>query len=627
MFTRVGALLEAIDKKTEELANAADERDLALAAEQQPQRLLSSSGVNSAASLQHHTQPALHFARGNDGSAFGESRLGGLARGSSNAVGNSGGACPTAGPNPLAMTSSTHLASHEARAVGHVPLSLPTKLPSFQPSQKDTATDGGGGGTAAGWKQHLTLPTAAGTFAGSSVVSSQGDVANVPSTTLGGGKPAIHHGSTADATVEQFEERCKALQADKMRLQQEAATHRAQCSAARDALWKAEQDIRASRAAQRAAEQALTVYKETSQRLLDEAQQEVRRARDAAAGKSSATEPQQQTDVSHDAQELHQRLELLKTDHASLNAEVEHYRQEAAKATAELQHVQERHRQAQMSIDTLQLEVGAARESLEGEVAAHAETRSALRRLQAQKDEQIRSGSSPFVSGAVAQSTGKADSAAEVAQLRSELNELKQRHQILTIQASNRQAALDAAAREAADMKVRYNELAKQVNDVEVEMAAGFRTSSLYGDGNGYSAVFPAPPTASSMRGHRVFGLGAGGSGGHSADAGAPRAHSAGTVATTLESSDDARHRNPAMVRLARQYGIAGRVAVTVVCSIDSTAMQVGRFLTQAGWMWRVTLMCYIGLLQVWVILTIIGTLALENNVYVLEPPRAPHPM
>ncbi|CBZ26879.1 conserved hypothetical protein [Leishmania mexicana MHOM/GT/2001/U1103] len=626
MFTRVGAFLEAIDKKTEELANAADEEDLARAAEQQQQRLHSSSGVGSTTSLHQHPQPPLHPARGHDGGAFHESRLGGLPRSRGNVTGSSSDDFQTAATPPSVMISSAHLASDGAYAAGHVPLSLPTKLPSFRPSPHDSVTDGGRRGAAAGWAPRGAATTAADPFAGNSLVSSQGDAAIVSSAALGGGEAASHSTSIAEAAVERLEARCKALEADKMRWQQEAATHRAQCSAARDALWKAEQDTRASRAAQRAAEQALAVYKETSQRLLDEAQHELKEARDAAAGRSSETKPQQQTDASHDARELHQRLELLQADHASLNAEVERHRQEAAKATAELQHMQERHRQAQVRVDMLQLEVGAARESLEGEVAAHADTRSALRRLQTQKDELLRRGSSPSPSAAVAQGTGEAGAAVDVGPLQRELNELKQRHQLLTLQASNLQAALDAAAREATDMKTRYNELAKHVNDAEVEMAAGFRASAMYGDGNGCSSAFPAPPTASSMRAHRGFTADGNGLGGHSAAAGTPWAQYAGTAPTTPESSGDARRRNQAMVRLARQYGIAGRTIAAVVSSIDSFAVQVGRVLTQARWMWRVALMCYIGLLQVWVVLMIIGTLALEDSAHVREPAKAPQP-
>ncbi|KAG5479837.1 hypothetical protein LSCM4_05845 [Leishmania orientalis] len=627
MLTRVGALLEAIDKKTEELAKAADEKDRAWAAEQQQEQLRNSSGLSSATWLQHYPTLALHPARGNgDGGAADESCLRGLARGHGTAADGSSSAFPAEATPPSATASVTRLASHEANAESHAPLSLPTKRPSFRPSLPDAAADDGRGGPAAGWKQHLTLSTVACPSIGSSPVSSQGNATTLPSAAPGNSEPAIIS-STAEAALVRLEGRCKALEADKIRWQQEAATHRAQCSATRDALWKAEQDARASRAAQRAAEQALTVYKETSQRLLDEAQHEVKRARDAAAGQSPATEAQQQ-EATQDAQELHQRLELLQADHASLNAEVERYRQEAANAVAELQHVQERHRQEQMRVDALQLEVGAVRESLEGEVTAHAETRSALRRLQTQKEEVMADGSSPSLpAAATAKATGEAGPAADMAQLQSELNELKQRHQMLILQASSRQAALDAATREAEDMKERYNELAKQVNDAEVEIEAGFRASTVYGGSIGSSIAFPAPPSASSKRGHRGFGPGSSVLRGHSADSGAHWAQYAGDAATTPESSSDARRRNPTLARLARQYGIAGRAFVAFVCSIDSAAVHMGLILTQARWVWRVALMCYIGLLQIWVLLMIIGTLALEDSVYVREPARLPEPL
>ncbi|KAG5479451.1 hypothetical protein LSCM1_04714 [Leishmania martiniquensis] len=617
MFTRVGAFLEAIDKKTEEMANAADEKDLARAAEQQQQRLRNSGGLSCAVSRQPFPQQALHPASGsNDGGAFDEARLRGPARGHGTAVDSSSSTFPAPATPPSASTSSAHPAPHEFCAEGHVSLSLPTKLPSFRPSPQGVATEEGGGGAAAEWKRHLTFSTVAGPSARDSLASREGNAAIVPSAVPGIGESAINN-STVEAVSERLEARCKVLEADKIRWQQEATTHRAQCNAARDALWKAEQDARASRAAQRAAEQALGVYKETSQRLLDEAQREMKRARDSAAGQSAVTEPLPQN-AAHDAQELHQQLELLQVEHASLNTEVERYRQEAANAIAELQQVQERHRQEQMRVDALQLEVSAVRESLEGEVAAHAETRGALRRLQAQKDERIGSGSSPPLPAATATAT------IDVAQLQSELNELKQRHQMLLLQASNRQAALDAATREAEDLKERYNELAKQVNDAAVEIEADFRASTVYGGGSGSRIAFPAPPSASFMRGHRGRSPGGSGIGGHSADSGAHWAHYAGTAATTPEGSSDARRRNPTMVRLAHQYGIAGRALVAVVCSIDSAAVQLGRILTQARWVWRVALMCYIGLLQIWVVLMIIGTLALEDSVNAQEPTRAP---
>ncbi|GET88372.1 hypothetical protein, conserved [Leishmania tarentolae] len=607
MFTRVGALLEAIDKKTEELANAADDEALARAAEQQ--------------------QLALHPAKDHNGGTFQESHLGEHPGGRGKATGSSRDNFPNAATPPSVMISSAHPASHETYAAGHVPLSLPTKLPSFRPSTQGLEVDGGRGDAAGGGKQNRTASTAADPLAGNSLVSSQGDAASASSPARARGEAAINNTSAAEAAAERLEARCRTLESDKLRWQQEAAAYRAQCSAARDALWKAEQDTRASRAAQRAAEQALAVYKGTSQRLLDEAQQELKQARDAAAGQASATAPRPQTDNLHDALELRQRLELLQTEHASLNAEVERYREEATKATAELQRMQEEHRQAHMRVELLQHEVGAARESLEGAVFAHAETRSALRRLQEQKDELLKSESSPSSSAAVAQGTGEAGSTTDVSLLQREFNELKQRHQLLTLQASNLQAALDAAAREAADMKAQYNELAKHVNDAEVEMEAGFRVSAIYRDGNGCSNGFPAPPTASSMRGYRGLSTDWNGVGRHSADAGAHSAYSAGTAATTPENSGDARRRNAAMVRLARQYGIAGRAVAETICSIDSFAIQVGRILTQAQWMWRVALMCYIGLLQVWVVLIIIGTLALEDNVQVLEPTKVSAPL
>ncbi|KAG5505764.1 hypothetical protein JKF63_05100 [Porcisia hertigi] len=607
MFTRVGAFLEAIDKKTERLANAADEEDLARAAKEQHIRLQFDSKVSSTTSLKPRPQPAQHTPKGNGGSFLDGNLQGGLAHGCRSTAGDGGSSFPSTEPPHSTMASSAHLASGEKYTVDHVPLSLPTKLPSYRPSLQDVATDSGRKGVAAGLNRSLTSTAGAGPSAGNVLDPSQGNVVMALSDATRTRAGHVATSSTAAAAVERLEARCKVLEAENVRWRQEAATNRAQCSAARDSLWKVEQDARAGRAAQRAAEEALIVYKETSQRLLNEAQQEVKRARDAAAGLASATGPQQQTDASHEARELHQQLELLQADHALLSAEVERHRQEAAKVAAELQRAQEKNREMQVRVDDLEFELGAARESLEGEVVAHAEARSDLRRLQAQKSKAVEVNGNPPVSAAVTHGTGEAGPAASLAQLQSELCELKQRNQILSLQASNRQAALDAAVREAVDMKARYNELAKQMQDAEVEVAAGFR----------------GPPTASSMCGHRVFGPRGSGVSGNSADAGAHWAHDDKVAVITTDNSADARRRNPAMVRLARQYGVVGRVIASVLCTVDGVAVQVGCILTHASWVWRVALMGYIGLLQIWVVLMIVGTLVLEDKRCVLEGDEA----
>lgn len=645
MFNRVGAFLEAIDKRTEELADAAEEEDRARAdAAQQQRQHHSGSSAGAGPSLTSSSYlspqpPSSGTGTGRSASTAAEFHAVGLVRS------HGGTPTPRGGGGPLSSSGrSGSVSAHAGTSAGagdaamphtlggyagvHVPLSLPTKLPSFRPGPHDgaepaheTGSSGNNNGGGAAWRQR---PSAGGN--------------GLPFTSLSVPSAVPSDGTAAAAAVERLEARCRALEADKARFQQEAATQRAQCTAARDALWTAEQEARAGRAAQRAAEQALATYKETSQRLLDEAQREVKRVREAAAGSSASASPaaaaaaQAATaEAVHSAQELHQRLELLQADHAALSSEVERCRQEAAKAAAELHRVQEAHRHTQARADALRLDLDAARESLDGEAAAHAETHAALRQLQSQRDElllhrnQGAAGSSPnrhdtsdaalASSSTAAAATGWSD--ADVAQLQEEVRELRQRYQMVALQASNRQAALDAAAREAADMKMRYNELAKHVRDAEVEVAAGFNAAAIYGaaaPSPSSMSGFPAPPPSSTaFAGQRAFASGSG------AGRAGPSA-STTTAATTSDhgahagNSGEALRRHPAMVRLGRQYGLAGRALVASVCAIDGTAVQLGRLLTHARWAWRVALMGYIGLLQVWVVLMVIGTLALEES-------------
>ncbi|KAK7194904.1 hypothetical protein NESM_000412200 [Novymonas esmeraldas] len=603
MFAGVGAFLEAMDKKTEALADAAEEQDLAHAAQQhqqqQQQHLQSSSRVSSSASLYHlhHQTPVLGVTTAAAASPATATAAGGVSA------------------TPLISSSSAQL---EPYTTGYAAISLPTKLPSLRTTQPGASTERSASGHAAlvGAKS-LADPAdvmrhASTALAPSSAAHTHHQYNNNNSSSGGGAAAAA-----AAAVAERLEAQCRTLEAEKLRWQQETATQRAQCTAAREALWKAEQDTRASRAAQRAAEQALVAYKDTSQRLLEESQREVQRARDAVAGRAPTETAEQQqeqqqkeTNPRLSAEELHQRLTLLQADHAVVCNEAERHRQEVAKVSAELQRVHAGQRQAQARVEALLLEVDTARESLEGEVAAHTETRVALRRLQAQDGDTAAgatsSGGASAAARAVEQVTDDAGgAAAAVAQLAGQLKDMQQRYHKATLQCGAQQVALDAAAREAAEMKARYNELALRVNDAEVEVAAGFR-------------AFPPPPASSLAAPREHHGTRAGGSG---ADVEAS--------AALMRGGTEPLRRHPDLVRLARQYGAAGRAAVTAICALDSAAVRVGRVLTQSRWVWRVALMGYLSLLQVWVILVLLGTFAFADSadsVVVMSRVAAPLP-
>ncbi|KPA78285.1 hypothetical protein ABB37_06428 [Leptomonas pyrrhocoris] len=643
MLNRVNAFLEAIDKKTEEMADAAEESDIARAIEQQRQQQQQQQyRLHSTATSSHHNgssapHPIVTDVRSTSSTASAGgggvsaasaslpprnpsattptgNRGAGLNSGSSSSAGavppptpstsaslrtsaQSQGSTTTTTTNNKATTVAAGAADAYA-GVHLVPLSLPTKLPSFRPSlaEMDDHAE----------RFEVGLSSAAGDGGGN------GSDEAAAHAYLLSADPAATSSSLA-----RLQSRCASLDAEKARWQQEAATHKAQCSAARDSLWKAEQEARSCRTAQRDAERALAAYKETAQRLLDEAQQEVRRAHevaaagtaDAATSSSSCLSAAQREELAH-AHEVHQRLELLQAEHTALLSEVDRCHEETAKAAAELQRVQDTCRQSETQADELRLAVQAAHESLEGEVAAHADTKNALRALQAQREQQqqpLRQSSQ----GGLASDAAEADESgeggahhADVAQLQRELREAKQRHQLLLLQLSNKQTVLDSAEREAADVKARYNELARQFDDAQVEVAAGFRPPGL--PPSEYGLVAAGGDGGGS---HRARGVVAGGA----LSAAIDEAGGAGSGRGS-NSSQDALKRSPAMVRLVRHHGAAGRVAVSVLSAVDDAALRLGRTLTHSRWMSRVLLMGYIALLQLWVLLLVLANMISEER-------------
>jgi DNA repair exonuclease SbcCD ATPase subunit len=619
MFNRVSAFLEAIDKKTEEMADAADEEELVRAIQQQQQKQRQqleqqqqehhqrrwSSGPSSAASSTYHGSTSLpvpsRFATGVNNNNNGD---------------DDGGAVTPSTPLVRASASpslhspappqSIPFADSYTRAPT-MPLSLPTKLPSFRSSlAAEEENHSARAAHGVGGPLDLTVYPLSSSSVGGASSATATAAAAVPA-------PSPSSSAAHNSAVERLQARCTALEADKARWQQEAATYKAQCGAARDALWTAEQEIRSCRTAQREAERALATYKETSQRLLEEAQQELRRAHTAststAEAATTASGQPLQAELA-EAREMRQRLELLQAEHTTLLAEVDRLHEDAAKAAAETQRVQGTCRQARAQVDELQLELHSAQESLEGEVAAHADTRRALRELQVQQQKPYPP--QPPAGGGTSDDTPNDDEATasggDVVQLQRELREAKQRQQMLMLQISNKQTLLDSAQREVAELKGRYNELARQFDDAQVEVAAGFRSPGV--SASEYNGPW-GDSGASVGGGHRLRPVGGavGAAGAFTDNVPMLSASGRGGSGVTI-SAHDALKRNAAMVRLTRQYGVVGRGFVAVVSAMDVAAIRLGRVLSQARWVWRVILMGYIALLQIWVVLLVLANMA-----------------
>ncbi|KPI83898.1 hypothetical protein ABL78_7058 [Leptomonas seymouri] len=667
MFNRVNALFEAIDKKTEEMAHEAEEKDIARAAQQhehQQQHLLQRSVLSSATPSPYHASNTPHHSAAEMRNSSNVGSVSGINNSSANAalalrnrsetptIGSGGrfiniSSSPPIGSVSAPLGKSAQLQGVTA-AVATLPqpsvlisaadtyasvcpmtLPLPAKLPSFHPSLADgerelsTAADVDWNSEGASQSHHR--------FASGPAASS-----TLP-------LPAFGQDSTGDtaaarnaslAVLEHLQARCASLEEEKTRWQQESSTQKAQCSAARDALRKVEQEAHSSRMAQRDAERALATYKETAQRLLEEAQQEVRRVQEASAGsgsgdgtqnaaKSSSSLSGVQQGEESQARALRQRLELLQAEHTALLSEVDRFQEEAAKAAAELQRVQSAYRQAQMQVDELQLEVQAAQESLDGAVAAHADTKAALRALQAQRERQYGKGGLPSSTPSKKGSGEEGANSADTTQLQSELREARQRQQLLTLQLSNKQTALDSAEREVADLKSRYNELVRQFDDAQVEVAAGFRLPGLPLSEYNLAGVADGHHRFRSVAGPLSASIGENSEAAAAHSESGPQLLSKGRVGST---TNEALKRSPAMVRLTRQYGAAGRVAVSMLSAVDTTALRLGRVLTQSQWVWRVILMGYISLLQLWVVLLVLANLASEEGAYDDAPISAAPP-
>lgn len=645
MFNRVNAFLEAIDKKSEEMADAAAEEDIVQSLQlRQPlehdahthlhhsntssiNHNITGAGVRPSSSTAPSSFHAVEGWAGDQKNVSHNSTAAGSAAasttGTSSALAFATSAALRASAEPPSHAGrSDHSYATHAAGPRVAPLALPTKLPSFRSSLSDTdavargglrraSEQGKGGVDASGLRAADTL---------SKTHDSAFLLSPAPaSSTARGDVLSDANGSSAAAaadTLERLQARCTKLEAESTKWQQEAATHRAQGGAAREALWKAEQDARASRAAQRDAEQALAAYKETAQRLLEEAQQEVRRAQAASrSGINSANEgdaasqQQQRQQLAEEARDVRQRFELLQAEHTALLSDVDRYQHEAAKATTELQQLQATCRRAEDRVDALQLDVHATRESLAGEVAAHADTKAALRQLLTQQQQRA-----PQQTTEVTTSSSETAGSEDVAQLQREVREARQRHQLLLLQASNRQTALDAAEREVADLKARYNDLVRQFDDAQVEVDAGFR-------GAGYASATPGfgvsgGGSSGGGNGQRPRGAGAVGGADHAGGGAAGLLSdkpSSAAPPLLLSATPDALRRNPVMVQLARRYGAVGRASVSGLAALDAAALRLGRVLIQSRWVWRVMLVGYVLLLQLWVVLMVLASLASDN--------------
>lgn len=578
MFNRVNALLEAIDKKAEEIADAANSDEATHALVQQQQQYQDRD----------------------------------MDRGHTHGF------------------SSSHNAASPVRSTA---LKLPEQLPSLLHDASSAVNDVSATGSHGGLFRNAE-PTAATATATATAAAADGTTTAAPSSAF-----SVASSPRTDPVVMRLQSQCTVLEEEKLKWQMEAATQKTQCSTAREALWKAEQDVRSARAGQRQAEEELEAYRISSKRLLDEALEAAAASSSGApsllkanskATAATATGRDEEDGSATVASVNPEYIRNLETELQRHRVDMERCLDDLTKANAQLQRSQDECRQLQGRVEELDVEVKVAKESLEGETIIGEEERAKLRELQGKYNALLHSRSfsgdtmhpSRINSAASGGATPPFDrSTTDVGGLKEqlthsemELNELKQRYQLLSSQASNRQIELDSALRDAAEVKARYAELAKRVADEEVELAAGY--------GGGRSTVLSASCTSLGRGGPAAAHL----RHSHAMSAGGPAA--AATVFIPVASHeraaeggpssqvnpDDALRRHPFMVLLVRQYGVPGRALVSLICLVDAVALRSGWMLVRGHPAWRVFAITYIFLLQLWVVLLFIVNVVITDE-------------
>lgn len=427
-----------------------------------------------------------------------------------------------------------------------------------------------------------------------------------------------------------LEVRCTKAEESAESWQRQAQLHKEGAATVRDQLQRKENEVHVLQEAQQDLLNELAEYRESSRRLVEAKDKEIdalRAMRQRGGTGTAAGGVDGAGGVSAEqAHELEEQLRALEAKLAGEENELERWKRECAAAKRDVSHAQDERRQLEQQVDSLFLDIRAAQESLQGEVAAHAETKASLRELQSALNDarfgrasnadgafgasSMRGGAGgPSSAGGAMDETSAGLMAAQLAASQDELANLQQRCQQLSFQLMERQTELDASTREVADWKARYDNLARRVGDEEVAAAAGY--------GNPATAVpllhYAGLPGTGAAGSAGSSGHGVGGGGGKGLGGATTRVQFHGKGGGSGGSAVPATElrRTPAMLQLTRR-GKVGRVLVEVLCRVDEVALQLGRLLRIHATL-RVCLACYLICLQVWVIVVIWMNLSFDE--------------
>lgn len=427
--------------------------------------------------------------------------------------------------------------------------------------------------------------------------------------------------------------RVAAAEAAKATWQREAVYYKEAATAARDELGRREAEAGAMGRAAADAQAALESYRASSRRMLEEKEREIaalvgRLANTNTSGAGvglalgTGTDSTAAAAAADKISRLESRAEEAAADCARLQGLL-------AAADRDRQQSQQRQHALSSEVDGLRLDVRALAETLEGETAAREEAAEQLRRTRAELHSartQLETlgggirGATASTTTTTAAALGASSSpseptaAAAIASLEGALSESQQRGQVLSFQLLERQTAMEASGREAAEWRAMYSALARRVGDEEIAAAAGFgkmannhksRTNSGGGGSSISGLSFPKPPHASAGADrHNNSNDSIGG-------VAVPMLSSGGTAAAASSSTSigcsDLR-RNQAMTELARR-GRGGRLVVDLLARIDEAALRAAAHLRQRA-VARVAVEAYVCFLQLWVLLIFAVNLA-----------------
>lgn len=408
-----------------------------------------------------------------------------------------------------------------------------------------------------------------------------------------------------EALATSLSEQSRSVLDESVKWQREATYYTDIATNARDQLVRRESEVRVLQLRQEDLEKELAEYKNSSRCLLEEKEREVEKLRkqqqhDRGGGSVATLSPSATSLTSVEDQqkisELTNQLNKLETQVALDENEKIELRREREIAKRELVQQQAQYAQQVHVVDSLRLELHALQESLEGEVVAHRESRSIIRKLR--DDLKVAPPWDPAGSTSAATASDSATihattQALELTRLRETLQESQQRHQMLSYQLMERQTTLEARTRDAADWKARYDMLAQRTGDEEIAVAAGYGILSATPPGRNGAA-----PVSERFGGDPLV------------DAKTARIPMLGKVAAG--SGVEELRRTVVIGRLARK-GRGGRLLVGALVSLDNAALRViGVLRGQA--LVRMVAVLYVIFLQLWVVL-----LFLANYTYTVQ--------